>query len=435
MTPPTVGTIGLGVLIVLLLCGMPIGYAMALIGFVGLSYLVNIGAGLNLLETIPYRTVASYTISLIPMFILMSEIAARTGITQGLYGATQKWLGHLRGGLAMATVGACAAFASICGSALAPAAMFARISLPEMEKYKYDPSLATGVVAAGGTLGILIPPSIGFVVYGFLTATSIGKLFIAGILPGVLLSALMMLTIYILCRRNPDLGPPTPKSSWRERLLGLKGVWETLVLFLLVLGGIYLGVFTPTEGGGIGAAGAAVIALVKRQLSWERFTLALESTLEFSAMVFVLLIGAYIFGAFMARSELPLSLAKLATESALSPYLILAGVLFFYFIMGCISDIISTSVLTLPIIYPMISAAGFDLIWFGVVTVIMLQVGLCTPPIGLNVFVVGGVAKHIPLDTIFRGVTPFVIAMLICIGILIAFPKIALILPSMMKGG
>lgn len=433
MSPPLIGALGTVILLIVMLFGMPIGFTMALVGFAGFSYLINLRAGVDLLETIPYRTVAAYPMSLIPMFILMGEIAACAGIITGLYNTAQKWLGHLPGGLAIATVGACAGFAAICGSAVAPAALFSKISLPEMKKSRYDSGLASGIIAAGGTLGILIPPSIAFVIYGILTAQSIGKLFIAGILPGLLLTAVLMLTILILCRLRPDLGPPAAKASWKVKLISLKGIWETAILFILVLGGIYFGVFTPTEGGGIGAAGTIFIALIKRQLNWTKFTAALRSTLESTAMIFILLIGAYVFGALIARSELPLIMAQLAQESNLNPYIILSFIIIFYLIMGCISDIISTTVLTIPIFYPIVVNLGFDPIWFGVIFTLMNQIGMITPPIGLNVFIIQGIAKDIPMYAIFRGLTPFVIAMIIFVVVLVVFPQISLVLPGMMK--
>ena len=434
MSPPIIGAIGLGVLLIIMFCGMPIGFAMALVGFVGFAYLVKVAGALNLLATIPYATVASSVMSLIPMFVLMGEIIFRARIATSLYDSANKWLGHLPGGLAMATVGACAGFAAACGSALAPAAMFAKVSLPEMRKYGYDSSLATGVIAAGGTLGILIPPSIAFVIMGVMMSQSIGKLLIAGIVPGILLAVLFMLTIYVRCRLNPRLGPSAAVATWKERLLTLRVVWPILSLFLLVIGGIYLGVFTPTECAAIGAFGAFVIALIKRQLNWEDFIAAVVSTLEVTAMIFVILIGAYIFGAFLAISELPLALAGIASQSGLPPVIVLVIILFVYFILGCISDIISSVVLTIPIFYPIVVALGFDPIWFGVIVVIIIQMGLITPPIGLNVYVIAGIAKDIPMNTIFRGIIPFAVAMVVCIAILIAFPQIVLFLPTLMKG-
>lgn len=434
MSPPIAGAVGFVILLALMFLGMPIGFAMSLVGLVGFIYVVDLGAGLSLLGTIPYATVASYPVSMIPMFILMGEFAFHSGITADLYYLANKWIGHLPGGLAMATIGGCAGFAACTGSAVAPAAMFATVSLPEMKKYNYDPSLATGCIAAGGTLGILIPPSIAFVFYGFMTSESVGRLFIAGIFPGVLLSALFMFLIWAMCRWRPWLGPPAPRASWKERMVALRGGWAMLLLFLLVIGGIYLGVFTPTEGGGVGAAGAFIIALIKRQLTWQAFLSSLGSTLVITAMVFILLIGAYIFGAFIAVSKLPFVLSDMASGSAMPPLVILIGILIVYLVLGAVSDILSAFVLTLPIVFPVAVALGYDPIWFGVILVIMVQMGLITPPIGLDVFVVGGIAKDIPMDTIFRGVFPFVGAMFVCIAILIAFPQIATFLPSMMKG-
>ena len=435
MSPPIIGAIGLGVLLILMIGGMPIGFAMALVGFVGFAFLVKVAGALNLLATIPYATVASSVMSLIPMFMLMGEIIFRARITTSLYDSANKWVGNLPGGLAIATVGACAGFAAACGSSLAPAAMFSKVALPEMRRYKYDYSLATGAIAAGGTLGILIPPSIALVVLGILTSQSIGKLLIAGIVPGILLASLFILTIYVLCRLNPRLGPSVAAATWKERLVALREVWPTLSLFLLVIGGLYLGIFTSTECAAVGAFGALLIALMKRQLNWESFIAAVGSTFEITSMIFVILIGAYIFGAFLAISELPLTLAELAIQSKLPPVIVLVFILFIYLILGSISDIISSVVLTIPIVYPIIIALGFDPIWFGVIVVIMLEMGLITPPIGLNVFIISGVAKDIPISTIFRGIVPFAVAMVVCVAILIAFPQIVLFLPTLMKGG
>ncbi len=433
MTPFTVGIIGIIVLFILFLLRMPVGFAMGLVGFLGYSYLVNLTAGLTLAGQTAYLTVASYTFSVVPLFLLMGEFAFFAGLSAELYDFTYKWLGHLPGGLAMATVAACAGFAAISGSSTAGAVTMGTISLPEMKKFKYEPSLATGCVAAGGTLGILIPPSMIMIIYGIIAEQSIAKLFFAGFLPGFLLAGLFMLTIYILVKRNPTLALRGQKSNWKERFAGFKTTGWVLALFILIMGGMYAGIFTTTEAGGIGAFGAFVIGIARKKLDWQKFIFSLVETGRTAGMLFIIVIGAIFFGYFIAVSRIPTLLAEFVTGLGLSRYVVLLIIFVVYLFLGCIMDGIAMILLTVPIFLPMVEAVGFDAIWFGIVVVLVVEMGLITPPVGLNVYVLSGVAKDVPMATIFRGIIPFLAAMIICFIIIVAFPQIALFIPGLLK--
>jgi tripartite ATP-independent transporter DctM subunit len=395
MSPLTIGIIGIALLFLLFATGMPIAFVMTLIGWLGYIYLGSVDGGLHILGISFYAGGTSYTLSVIPLFVLMGQFASHAGLSREIYYAVQRWIGHKRGGLAMATVGACAGFAAISGSSVATAATMGTVALPEMKKYGYGTSLATGTVAAGGTLGILIPPSATFVFYAILTEQSVGKLFIAGILPGILLALLFMLAINIQVRLDPKIAPRSEAAALKERISALKGVWGMLALFVLVMGGIYIGVFTPTEAAGVGAFGAFVFSIYKRNMTWKHFMDSLRMTGQNTGMIFIIVIGAYVFGYFLAVTAI--------------------------------------MVLTIPIIHPMMVDLGFDPIWFGVMVVIMLEMALITPPVGVNVFVIKGVSKDVPMYTIFRGIWPFWVAMLVSLIILTIFPEIALFLPNTMK--
>jgi C4-dicarboxylate transporter, DctM subunit len=428
------GITGLVVLFLLLAARMPIGFAMALVGFVGASAIIGIDGALSMIGMVPYSEVASYTLSVVPLFLLMGQFAFNSGLSADAYYSAHRWLGHLPGGVAMATIGGCAGFAAVSGSSLAGAATMGMVALPEMRRYKYDMSLATGSIAAGGTLGILIPPSISMVIYGLLTEQSIGKLLIAGIFPGILLTLLFMLTIYVLTRRNPALGPPARKASLTQRLVALKGGWGILVIFAVVMGGMYGGICTATEAAAIGALGCFLFMVGRKRVTRKDFLTGLEDTGRIVGMIFAILIGATIFSNFLALSRLPVELANWIGALPVHRYGILAIILFLYFIMGCLMDILAMVVLTIPIFFPVITHLGFDPIWFGVIIVIMMEQGLITPPIGMNVFVLHGIAKDVPMYTIFRGILPFLVAMWICLLIVIIFPQIALYLPNAMRG-
>jgi C4-dicarboxylate transporter DctM subunit len=431
MSEATVGLIGILVLMVLIFLRMNIGLAMALVGFTGFAALAGWNGALSNLSAVPYRYVADYNFVVIPLFLLMGSLAANTGISRDLYAATHSWMGQQRGGLAMATVGACAGFAAICGSSTATGAAMGKVAFPEMQRYNYDPKLATGCVAAGGTLGILIPPSLGFVLYAMLTEESIGQLFMAGVLPGVLQAIFYIIAIYILCLRNPSLGPAGSRTSLKSKLFSLKGVWSMLSLFIIVIGGIYVGIFTPSEAAAIGAFGALIIGLVTGRATYKGFIDSLSETGRSTAMIFLLIIGAMIFQRFLAISNLPFLIADLVANLNASPYIILSAILVFYIIIGCFLDIFSALVLTIPIIYPTIKALGFHPIWFGVLFVRMAEIGLITPPVGMNCFVIAGVTGA-PLGTVFRGIFPFVVADIFHVALLVTIPGISLFLPRMM---
>lgn len=432
MSSVIVGVIGIVVLLWLMLCMMPIGFVMALVGFLGFAYLVSWDAAVGAVGLIVYDAGTSYTLSVIPLFVLMGQFAFKSGMSEEMYLSIYKWIGRFPGGLAMATIGGCAGFAAVTGSTLATAATMGSVALPEMRKYHYSPKLALGSIAAGGTLGILIPPSIAFVIYGILTEQSIGKLFLAGIFPGLLLAFLFMATIYVISRIKPNMGPPGPAVGFREKLISLKGTWMILTLFIIVMGGLYSGIFVPTEAAAVGAFGALAIAISKRSLSKRDFLEGLFSTGQFTAMVFIVIMGAMIFNVFLARSRIPFLLADMIVGVGASKYLILGVILFMYLILGCIMESYSMIVLTVPIIFPAIEKLGFDPIWYGVLMVIMIEMGMITPPVGLNVFVLRGVAKDVPMSSVFVGALPFVLAMILGIIILIIFPQIALFLPYSM---
>jgi tripartite ATP-independent transporter DctM subunit len=434
MSPLLTGILGIALLFVLFATGMPIAFVMAIVGWLGYVYLGSLDAGLNILGLTFYAGGTTYTLSVIPLFMLMGQFAAHSGLSREIYHAVERWIGHRRGGLAMATIGACAGFAAISGSSVATAATMGTVALPEMDKFKYDRALSTGTVAAGGTLGILIPPSATFVFYAILTEQSVGSLFIAGILPGILLAALFMITVYIQVRINPDAAPRGEKASLKERIVVIKGVWGMVILFIIVMGGIYTGVFTPTEAAGIGAFGAFLFTLVKRQVTREHFLGSLGMAAQSTAMIFIIVISAHIFGYFLAVTRIPSELAEYMAGLALSRYIILAAVVLLYAILGMFLEGFAIMVLTIPILQPLMVNLGFDPIWFGVVVVIMMEMSLITPPVGVNVFVIKGVAKDVPMYTIFKGIWPFWVAMLVCLFLLTLFPQIAMYLPNTMAG-
>jgi C4-dicarboxylate transporter DctM subunit len=433
MDPTLLALLALGLLFALLAAGMPIGFAMGLSAFVGTLLLIDGHAALALLGQTAYETAFTYNLSVVPMFVLMGYIAGAAGLSESLYRACNAWLGHRRGGLALATIGGCGAFAAICGSSLATAATMAQIALPEMRRYNYDDRLATGAVAAGGTIGILIPPSIIMVIYGLLTETSIARLFLAGFLPGLLTVAGFMLAIAVMTRINPRLGPPAERASARERIAALKSVWGPAALFLLVIGGLYIGIFSPTEAASIGAVGAFLLGLLNRGFDRMALTSALLDTVKTTAMIFTILIGAILFNNFLILASMPTLVSGWISALPLGKTAILFVIIGMYFILGCLLDSLAMILLTIPIVFPIISALGYDPVWFGIIIVMVVELGLITPPIGMNVFVIKGIARDVPLETIFRGVTPFIVAQIVLIQILVAFPEIALWLPSTMS--
>ena len=433
MSPVVTGIAGIGLLLLLFLLRMPVAFAMAFVGVAGFAYLSDPGPALSLLAQDIFEQFSSYPLTVIPMFILMGTFAFASGISRRLFDTTYTWVGQLRGGLTMATVLACAGFAAICGSTAATAATMGKIALPEMKKHNYDNALATGTVAAAGTLGILIPPSTIFIVYGILTEESIGKLFIAGVLPGLLLSLFYAATVVLLCLRNPGLGPPGAPTHWREKLRAATGIIEAFILFLLAIGGLFLGWFSPTQAGAIGAGGALLIGLGRRQLSWQKFFEAGKDGLRTSCMVLFIITGAVIFGHFMAISTIPFVLADWIGQLPMSPMGVMGVIIFIYFIGGFFMDSMALIVVTIPIFFPVVMKLGFDPIWFGVIVVLVAEMGVITPPVGVNVFVIKGIAPDIPLHIIFRGIFPFLGALIILTVLLMIFPGIATFLPSLVS--
>lgn len=433
MSLTATGILGIVILVILLFSKMPVGFVMGLLGFMGFSYVVHFEAGLSLLARDVWDVFSSYGLTVIPLFVFMGQIAFHAGISRRLYDSAYVLFGHRRGGLAMATVGACAGFSAISGSTNATAATMATVTLPEMKRYKYDMGLATGTVAAAGSLGILIPPSVIFIVYGILTEQSIGKLFAAGIFPGILLSILFLLTIHLRVMRNPHLAPPGPKTTMKEKVKSFAGVAETLILFGMVMGGMFFGIFTPTEAASVGAFLTLFLAVTRKQLSWDGFVRSLADTTRISCMVMVIVTGAVIFGKFMAITRVPYELANWVSSLPLNRHAIMGIIIVVYLFGGCFMDALAMIMLTIPIFFPVAQKLGFDPIWFGVVIVLITEMGVITPPVGVNVYVVYGIAKDVPLEVIFKGVLPMLLALLICNMILLMFPQIALFLPGLMR--
>jgi tripartite ATP-independent transporter DctM subunit len=419
------------VVVLLLFFRMWIGLAMALVGSLGILHLQGFKQAFGVMGTVPYETVAYYSMAALPLFVLMGVIVGNTSIGEDLYYAVYKWVGSLRGGLAAATVLACAVFASVTGSSATGTVLMGKVALPQMRKYRYDDAMAGGCIASAGTMGILIPPSMGFILYGLLTEQSIGKLFMAGFLPGILLTLLMILAIAIMTAFRPEAGPAGPKSTFKEKVVSLKRIWHVMLLFLLVLGGIYGGIFTPTEAGAIGAFGAFVIVVSTGQLTRRTLMDILKESTTTSAMIFLVVVGAFIFMKFLGISKLPFALVQIIEQLQVSKYVIFAGIILLYVLLGMFLEIYSAVTFTIPIIYPVIVALGFDPIWFGVIIVLIIEMGLVTPPVGINVFILSGMTG-IPLETIFRGIVPFFIAMIVCVFLLVIFPEIALFLPRTM---
>ena len=433
MSPIECGIAGVILLMVLFFLKMPIAFAMAFAGMIGFGYIVSWSTGVSILVRDFFSQFYSYSLSAITMFVLMGSFAFIAGIGDRLYQAAYKLVGDFRGGLGIATIVGCAGFAAICGSTSATAATMGRIVLPEMKRYGYDDTLATGTVASGGTLGILIPPSTVAIVYGYLTEQSIGKLFVAGIIPGLILAFLFSLTVYLICRVNPEMGPPGEHVCWREKIKGAFQAFEAVVLFLLVIGGLFMGWFSPVEAGGIGAAGALVIGLLRRQIRWKKFVEFTQDGLRTACMIICLIAGATIFGHFMAVTTIPFIIADWVEGLPLHPNAIMAVIVLIFLIGGCFLDVMPLITLLVPVIYPVVLRIGFDPIWFGVIIVLMGTLGVLTPPVGVNCFVIKSIAPEVPLETIFKGILPFLISILITSALVIAFPQLTLILSQFAK--
>jgi C4-dicarboxylate transporter DctM subunit len=427
-----VGIIGIVVLLlVLFFLGMPVGFAMAVVGFCGFCYVVSFKAALNMIGTDLWITFSRYGLTVIPLFVLMGYLAFNAGIAERLYNAAYKWMGHWPGGLAIATIGADELFAAICGSNTATAATMGAVALPQMKKYNYDTRLSSGTVVTGGTLGTVMPPSVVIIVIGLQTEQSIAELFLGGILPAILLGILFVLTILVLCRLNPKFGPPGPKTSFRDKLKSLTGVIEAVAIFVLVIGGLFIGFFTPTEAGAVGVFCTFIVALAARRLSWNGLLNSILETLKISCMVFVLVTGAIIFGRFLAITRIPFIVADFAASLPVSPYVILAFVLFVYLIGGCVMDALGFLVLTIPIFFPLGMALGFDPIWYSIILTMVTTLGAITPPVGVNIYVVKALAPEIGLGTIFKSVSFFLLACIVSMVILIIFPQIVLFIPGL----
>jgi C4-dicarboxylate transporter DctM subunit len=432
MSGDTVTLIGFVALFVLMLLRVPVGMAMGLVGVTGYAYLVGGGPALKNVGHTTARTVTDYNFAVIPLFLLMGSFATTSGMSRELFRAANAFLGHLRGGLGIATIAACGGFAAICGSSVATAATFSRVAYPEMRRYGYPQSFATGVIAAGGTLGIMIPPSTVFAVYGLITEQDVGKLFIAGILPGLLAISMYMMTISLIGMARPGYLPAGPQSSWKEKLAAVRDVWATLLLFAFVIGGLYGGLFTATEAAGAGAGGAFLIGLVRGRLSRADIMRSLLETTRTTAAVFTVLIGALLFGYFLTVTQTPQKLTEFMTGLGIGRYGVLALIMVMYLVLGCLMDSLAMIILTVPIVFPVIKELGFDPIWFGVIIVMTVELGLIHPPVGMNIFVIKSVIDDVKISTIFYGVLPFIITDLLRLIILIAFPIIALWLPSHM---
>jgi len=430
VSPDTIAVAGFVALFALMMLRVPVGMAMGLVGVTGYAYLTGGAPALKLVGQTSMRTVTSYQFGVIPMFLLMGAFVSASGVSRELFRAANTFVGHRKGGLGLATIVSCGAFAAISGSSVATAATFSTVAYPEMRRYGYPQSFSTGVIAAGGTLGAMLPPSTVLAVYGLITQQDIGKLFQAGILPGLLAMAMYMVTIAIICRVKPDLLPTVPKASWEDRLAGLKDVWAPVLLFVLVIGGLYGGVFTPTEAGGVGASGAFLLGVLRRRLDGKAIRASLLQATRTAAAVFTVLIGALLFGYFLTITQVPQKVTEFLTGLGIGPYGVLALIMLMYLVLGCLMDAMAMIILTVPIIFPVVTQLGFDPVWFGVIIVMTVELGLIHPPVGMNVFVIKSVVQDVTFSSIFKGVLPFIATDILRLIILIAFPIIALWLPS-----
>jgi C4-dicarboxylate transporter, DctM subunit len=431
MSGTLIGAIGTLVLLALLLLGTQIGFTLILVGFVGFAVIGGINGAIGNLFVVPYNeTLNSYTFAVIPLFLMMSEFVGQGGIGTEAYMAARAWLGQFKGGLAMATIGACGLFAAVSGSSLAGTMVMGRVAYPEMKSAGYDSRLSSGVCAAGGTLGILIPPSMGFVIIGILADISIVKLFLAGILPGLTVIAMYWITILIWCKINPKVAPAGKATTFKVKMSSAKYTWPVALLFILMIWGIYTGIFTATEAAGVGAAGALIVALVKRQMTGKTFWKCLMETSKMAGMMIVMVMGAYMFNKFLAITRIPYTLGEYLAALPIPTYGLLAIIIIFYLICGMFFDIYAILILTIPILFPVIKNLGFDLIWYSVIMVRVVEVGFISPPFGLNVFALAGMIKE-PLGTLYRGVIPFCISDCLNIILLCAIPAISLWIPKM----
>jgi len=436
MSPATMGLLGIAVMLVLFATRMPVAFVMGLVGFVGFSLLTSVQGGLNMISRSMYEVFVSYDLTTIPLFILMGQLAFNAGISRKLFSTAYRFFGHIHGGLAMATVSACTAFGAVCGSSPATAATMATVAIPEMKRFGYRDRLGAGAVAAGGGLGMVMPPSVVLIIYGVLTEQSIGRLFVAGILPAFLLTALFIGAISVTCRRHPEYGPPAEHFSWGERFRSLTGLTDTLIIFGVVLTGLFRGWFTPTEAASVGSFSVLVLGIARRQLTWALIMKSLEETLRTSCMILFLVAGAVVFGKFLAVTRIPFTTASYIGGLDVPALAVMGLIVLIYFLGGCFMDSLAMVMLTVPVFYPVVMNLGYDPIWFGVIIVLVTEMGVITPPVGINVYVVYGVTtamkQNISLESIFRGIYPFLMATIAGILLLFLFPQIVTFLPSLM---
>ena len=424
---------GLALMMLLAFMRVPIALAMGLVGFLGLWWMRGVGPSMASATTVVYESGFQYTLSVVPLFILMGNFVTRAGMSKELYRAAYTFVGHLRGGLAMASIMACAGFGAICGSSIATAATMSKVAYPPMKQLGYSDYLSTGVIAAGGTLGIMIPPSTIMVIYGIMTETNIGKLFAAGVLPGLLAVVLLCITVQYVCWRDPKAGPPAERASWAERLVAFKDVWAVAALFVIVMGGIYGGVFTAAEGAGIGAFGAFCFALARRTLTPKVLFEILVDSARTTGMLFMILVGALVFANFVNYTSIPADLKAFVTQYQISPIAVVIAICVIYVVLGTAMEELSMILLTVPVFFPLVVGLGFDPVWFGILIVVVVQIGLISPPVGMNMFVVKSMLSGVSTATVFRGVAPFALAIVVLLAILVAFPDISLFLPRLMR--
>jgi C4-dicarboxylate transporter, DctM subunit len=431
----TVGIIGMVLFIVLMFLNMPLGVILAVVGFVGVGLIRGWEAGFSLLSVQAYRTGSDYILGVVPLFVAMGYMAMRFKLSTDLFNVTNKWIGHLRGGIAMAATAACTIFGAICGSNVATSMAIGTIAMPEMRKYKYDDTLSTGIIASAGNLGALIPPSLNFIIYAIITEQSVGLLFISGILPGLLQAALFVFTIWIWVKLRPNAAQVSAKSSWKERFFSLKDIISTVLLILLVLGGIYAGLFTPTEAAAVGVFGVIVIGFAFRRVTWPAFWESIKETALLNGKLFVLIIGAMIFTRFVTVTEIPLHISQWIAGLDVAPVFILIVLMLFYIAIGFVLDIMPVILITAPVLHPVLVNLGYDPLWISVLVVMTTLIGGLTPPVGMTVFAMAAMIKDVPIVKMFKGVIPFVAAMVVCMIIIMIFPKIVTILPEIMKPG
>jgi C4-dicarboxylate transporter DctM subunit len=434
VTPAVIGILGIVILLLMLFfLGTPVGFAMGIVGFCGFCYLISFKAGLNMLGSVLWETFSKYGLTVIPLFIFMGQIAFYSGVNEKLYKAAYRWVGQIRGGVAMATIMACSAFSAICGSNAATAATMTTVALPQMKKYRYDSRLSTGAIACGSTLGVVIPPSVVLIVIGLSTEQSIARLFYGGIGAGIILAVLLILTVYVVCTIHPDWGPVGPRTTFLEKIKGLSGAFEMAILFLLVMTGLYFGFFTPTEAGAVGSLLAVLLSVIQRKLAWKGFLAAITDTIRVSCMVIVIVAGAMVFGRFLAVTRIPYDIASWVVGLPVPDMMIMAIIFAIYIVGGAVMDALALLLITIPIFFPVAMELGYDPIWFGVTITVVTTLGAVTPPVGATTYVVGGMAKDVPLEDVFKGVAYFLPAYLLCIFILMIFPKLVLFLPGLIR--